>query len=60
MMKPLSGTVLLGVVLTLLVIYLLRPVRSAGVVALIFSLCLGFSALIVKAFSIMINKGGAK
>lgn len=47
-MKPIGGTLLLGIVITLVVIYALRPLHNPGAIALVGVLSIGVAALLVK------------
>ena len=46
-MKILSGGILLGLILTLIVVYFLQPL-NAGAIGLVALICVSISALIVK------------
>jgi hypothetical protein len=54
-MKNISGSVLLGILLTLVVVYFLQPLKP-GAIAFIGALCLGISSLLIKGFQSLVKR----
>lgn len=54
-MKTLSGSVLLGLLLTLVVVYFLQPLNPAAI-AIVAVICVSISSLIIKGIQSLIKR----